>query len=93
MGSLHTCKLSCSCIVEILDILRQLRQNLLHVLLNVLRQGVDDEVNFVVLLESGDQIRIEAVVVELLELVDLLVRVDLGLVLEGTVGLLYALVD
>ena len=63
LGSLDTSKFSCSCIVEILDILRQLRQCLLHVLLDVLRQGFNNEVNFVVLLETGNQVCIEAVVV------------------------------
>jgi hypothetical protein len=58
-----------------------------------LSQSLNNEVNFVVLLKSGDQVRIETVVIELLELVDLLVRVYLGLVLEGTVSFLYTLVD
>ena len=93
MGSLDTSKFRCSCIVEIIDILRQLRKSLLHVLLDVLRQGLNNEVNFIVLLESGNQIRIEAVVVELFELIYLLVGVDLGLVLEGSVSFLDALVD
>jgi hypothetical protein len=59
----------------------------------MLRQGLNNEVNFIVLLESGNQIRIEAVVVELFELIYLLVGVDLGLVLEGSVSFLDALVD